>query len=117
MMCITIWQQAQGAITVPDDIAIWGNLSLAMVFNLLVTVLRTLGFIKDDTATKKFLGGFLAAAGAMVGLVFALTTHITDLIQIVTLSAGGALAGIGSVGLHSTWKNIKEGLQLKTAKK
>src|SRR5512145_3259913 len=104
MMCLMVLQEVAAPITVPDNIVVWGNLSLAVIFNLLVTVLRTLGVIKDDTATKKFLGGFLAAVGGAVGLVYAFSTGVVEVVQIITLAAGGALAGLGSVGIYSTIK-------------
>jgi uncharacterized membrane protein len=110
-------QEAMAPITVPDNITVWGGLSLAMIFNLLVTVLRTLNIIKDDTATKKFLGGLLSALGAVVGLVFAFSTHVVDNIQIITLAAGGALAGFASVGTNSSYKHVKEGIAILRGKK
>lgn len=112
MLCFMLLQQASGAITVPDNITVWGGMSLALLFNILVTLLRTLGVIKDDSRTKKLIGGYLAVAGGAVGLAYAFTSGVTDVIQIITLAAGGALAGVTSVGFHSAFKNTKEGLLL-----
>ena len=110
MLAILFWQEASGSITVPDNLTVWGGLSLSLLFNILVSALRALGVIKDDSRTKKLIGGYLAAVGGVIGLAFAITTNVTEVVQIITYAASGALAGVTSVGFHSTFKNTKEGL-------
>lgn len=112
---LVLAQDAAAPITVPDDIHVWLNLSLAMIFNVVVGALRALNLITD--ANKKFVGGYLAALGGAVGVIYAVTSGVTDTVQFITLAAGGALAGVTSVGLHSTAKNMKEGFALLRAKK
>lgn len=112
-MLAVIWlQQAAAPITVPDNIVVWGNISLALLFNILVALLRAVGIIKDDSATKKMIGGYLAAVGGVVGLVYAFSSGVTDVVQIITLAAGGALSGVTSVGFHSSVKNAIEGFKV-----
>lgn len=116
MICFLFWQQAAAPISVPDNLIVWGGMSLALLFNILVTALRAVGVIKDDSRTKKLVGGYLAAAGGVVGLAYAFTTGVADTIQIITYAASGALAGVTSVGFHSTLKNTKEGLLITKSK-
>lgn len=98
-------------VTVPEDVIVWGGLSLAVIFRVvIVPALLALGILKDDN--KKTVGGWLLAVGVLVAGVYSVfTAKISDPFALLTTLAAGGFAGIGAVGLHSTQKNLKEWLK------
>jgi hypothetical protein len=98
-------------VTVPEDVVIWGGLSLAVIFRVVVVpALLALGVLKDSN--KKTVGGWLIAVGVVVAGLYSFTTGgVTDPLVILTNLAAGGFAGIGAVGMHSTQKNFKEWLK------
>lgn len=106
----TFFQNANAS--VPDDISIWQGLSLALVFNILTTVLRAFKIIPDGPL-KKSIGMGLVIVGALVGGVYALTAgDVNTPMDLFKLLAGGAAAGLTATGAQSSVKNFREGLQL-----
>lgn len=95
-------------VNVPEDLTIWGGLSLAIVFRVVVVpALTALGLLKDSN--KKVVGGYLIGAGVLVaGAYSVFTAKISEPLLLLTNLAAGGFAGIGAVGLHSTQKNILE---------
>lgn len=100
----------QGAldVTVPEDVTVWGGLSLAVIFRVVVVpALLALGILKEDN--KKTVGGWLVAIGVLVaGAYGVFTAKVDDPYTLLTILAAGGFAGIGAVGMHSTHKNLRE---------
>lgn len=103
--------QEAANVTVPEDLTIWGGLSLAVIFRVVVVpALLALGVLKDDN--KKTVGGWLIAVGVIVAGVYSIATaKISDPLVLFTNIAAGGFSGIAAVGMHSTQKNFKEWLK------
>lgn len=110
---IYTWMFFQDAnATVPDDISIWQGLSLALVFNISITLLRAFKIIPDGPL-KKSIGMGLVVVGALIGGAYALSSGEAETpMQLFELLAGGAAAGLTATGAQSSIKNFREGLQL-----
>lgn len=108
MILLVMFQGNAADVTVPDDILIWGGLSLAVVFRVvIVPALLALGVLKDSN--KKVVGGYLIGLGVLVAGVYSVfTAKIDDPMELLKNLAAGGFAGIGAVGLHSTQKNLLE---------
>ena len=106
----------QETVPVPTDVTIWGGLSLALIFRVvIVPALLALGLLKDSN--KKTVGGVLIALGVLAaGAYSVFTAKVSDPLMLLTNLAAGGFAGIGAVGLHSTQKNLTEWLKERKAK-
>lgn len=107
-------QEPGQPVEVPVDFPVWGGISLSVVLNFLVLGLRAVGVIRDGTPIKKSIGIWLAVIGAFAAAAYGAKSGATaDLSDYIAMIAGGAFAGLVAVGMHSTAKNLMEGLRLK----
>lgn len=101
----------QDFVEVPVDLKVWGGLSLAVIFRVVVVpALLALGVLKDSN--KKTVGGYLVVAGVLAAGVYSFfSADISEPLALLTNLAAGGFAGLGAVGLHSAQKNLGEWLQ------
>lgn len=101
----------QETVPVPTDLKVWGGLSLAVIFRVvIVPALLALGILKDSN--KKTVGGYLVVAGVLAAAVYSFfTADISEPVALLTNLAAGGFAGLGAVGLHSAPKNFAEWLK------
>lgn len=104
-------QEDADGVTLPDDFPIFG-IPLSLIMALFVEVLKKLEVIKPNTPIKKSLGLIIVGVGGLFGVLYSVVTKQTELAQLTTQFAAGLFIGLGSIGLHSGWKNFGERKQI-----